>query len=167
MLICHLNIFFDEISVWSFAHFLIGLFVFLLLSFKSSLYRLDTSLLSHICFAKLFFLSVAYLFILLTIYFMCVCAKSLQSCLTLGNHMDHSPPGSCVHGILQARIWVAISSSRGSSWPMHFLHLLHLQVGSLPLAPLGKHSIFHRAVLNFNETELVKFFFHASCIWYI
>ena len=32
--------------------------------------------------------------------------------------MDCSPPGSSVHGIFQARIleWVAISSSRGSSW---------------------------------------------------
>ena len=33
--------------------------------------------------------------------------------------MDRSPPGSCVHGIPQARIleWVAMLSSRGSSWP--------------------------------------------------
>ena len=33
--------------------------------------------------------------------------------------MDYSPPGSSVHGILQARIleWVAIPFSRGSSWP--------------------------------------------------
>ena len=44
-------------------------------------------------------------------------AQSLQSCLTLGDPMDHSPPGSSVRGILQARIleWVARSSSRGSS----------------------------------------------------
>ena len=34
--------------------------------------------------------------------------------------MDCSPPGSSAHGILQARIleWVAISSSRRSSWPI-------------------------------------------------
>ena len=40
-----------------------------------------------------------------------------QSCLTLCNPMDCSPPGSFVHGILQARIpeRVAIPSSRGSS----------------------------------------------------
>ena len=40
-----------------------------------------------------------------------------QSCLTLRNPMDSSPPGSSVHGILQARIleWVAFSFSRGSS----------------------------------------------------
>ena len=46
-------------------------------------------------------------------------AKSLQSWLTLCNPMDCSPPGSSVHGILQARIleWVAIPSFRGSSCP--------------------------------------------------
>ena len=40
-------------------------------------------------------------------------AKSLQSCLTLCNPVDGSPPGSPVPGILQARIleWVAISFS--------------------------------------------------------
>ena len=39
-----------------------------------------------------------------------------QSCLTLCDPMDCSPPGSSVHGILQARIleWIAISSSRES-----------------------------------------------------
>ena len=42
-----------------------------------------------------------------------------QSCLTLCDPMDCSPPGSSVHGISQARIleWVAISFSRGSSRP--------------------------------------------------
>ena len=44
-------------------------------------------------------------------------AKLLQSCPTLCDPMDRSPPGSSVHRISQARIleWVAISSSRGSS----------------------------------------------------
>jgi len=38
-------------------------------------------------------------------------AKSLQSCLTLCDPIDGSPPGSLAHGILQARTleWVAIS----------------------------------------------------------
>ena len=47
------------------------------------------------------------------------CAMSFQSCPTLCDPMDYSPPVSCVHGILQARIlqWVALPSSRGSSWP--------------------------------------------------
>ena len=49
----------------------------------------------------------------------CMCAKSLQSCLTLCSPMDCSLPGSSVQGILQARIleWVAMPSSRGSSRP--------------------------------------------------
>jgi len=42
-----------------------------------------------------------------------------QSCPTLCDPMNCSPPGSSVYGILQARIleWVAISFSRGSSRP--------------------------------------------------
>ena len=49
---------------------------------------------------------------------MCVCAKSLQSCLTR-NPVDRSLPGSSVHGILQVRIleWVVMPPSRGSSQP--------------------------------------------------
>ena len=44
----------------------------------------------------------------------CMCAKSLQPCLTLCNPIDGSPLGSSVHGILWARIleWVAVFSSR-------------------------------------------------------
>ena len=40
-------------------------------------------------------------------------AKSLQSCLTLCDPIDGSPPGTAVPGILQARTleWVAISFS--------------------------------------------------------
>ena len=47
--------------------------------------------------------------------FLCVCA---QSCPTLCDPMDCSPPGSSVHGVPQARRleWVTIFSSRGSSW---------------------------------------------------
>ena len=42
-----------------------------------------------------------------------------QLCPTLCDPVGCSPPESTVHGILQARIleWVAISFSRGSSWP--------------------------------------------------
>ena len=42
-----------------------------------------------------------------------------QLCPTLCDPMDCSLPGSSLHGIFQARVveWVAISFSRGSSWP--------------------------------------------------
>ena len=49
-----------------------------------------------------------------------VCVLVTQSCPTLCNPKNCSPPGSSVHGILQARMleWVAIPFSRGSSRPM-------------------------------------------------
>ena len=48
-----------------------------------------------------------------------VAAKSLQSCPTLHNPMDCSPPGSSVHGIFQARVleWGAIAFSRAPLGP--------------------------------------------------
>ena len=52
-----------------------------------------------------------------------------QSCMTLCDPVDCSPPGFSVHGILQARVleWVAIASSKGSSQPRGLnLHLLCL-----------------------------------------
>ena len=66
-----------------------------------------------------------------------------QSCLTLCNPMDCSPPGSSIHGIFQAGIleWVTISYSRGifliqGSNPS-LLHLVCRQMNSLPLNQLG------------------------------
>ena len=49
----------------------------------------------------------------------CVHVKLIQSCLTHCDPMDCNPPGSTVHRILQTRLleWVAMPSSRGSSWP--------------------------------------------------
>ena len=45
-------------------------------------------------------------------------AKSLQSCLTLCDPIDGSPPGSTIPGILQVRTleWVAISFSNAWKW---------------------------------------------------
>ena len=62
-----------------------------------------------------------------------------QLCPTLCDHMDCSPPGSSVHGILQARIleWVAISFSRESSQPRIEPWSSALQVDSLPLSHQG------------------------------
>ena len=74
----------------------------------------------------------------------CVCAKSLQSYLTLCDPVGYSSPCSSVHTFLQARIleWAAVPSSRGSSWPKDGTHVswcpLHWHAGSLPLAPPGK-----------------------------
>ena len=52
-------------------------------------------------------------------FLMYVRALVAQSCPTLRPHEVYSPPGSSVHGILQARMpeWVAIPLSKGSSQP--------------------------------------------------
>ena len=67
-----------------------------------------------------------------------VVAQSIQSCPALCDPMDCSPPGSSVHGILQARVlkWGALLSSRGLNPSL--LCLLHWQAGSLTLVPSGK-----------------------------
>ena len=59
----------------------------------------------------------------------------LQSCPTLCHPVDYNPPGSSVHGVLQARIleWVVMPSSRGSSRPRgqsHMSCLRHWQMVS-------------------------------------
>ena len=63
-----------------------------------------------------------------------------QSCPSLCDPLDYSPPVSSVHGIFQARIleWVAFSFSRGSFPTQGFNPgLLHWQEDSLPLCYLG------------------------------
>ena len=54
--------------------------------------------------------------------------KALQSCPSLCDPIDHSPPGSSVHGILQSRILecVGILFSRGSSWPRDWTHISYV-----------------------------------------
>ena len=51
-----------------------------------------------------------------------------QSCLTLCDPMDCRLPGSSVHGIFQAIVleWIAISFSRGSSWPRDGTWVSHI-----------------------------------------
>ena len=52
----------------------------------------------------------------------------VQLCPILYNPMDCSPPGSSIHGILQARIlkWVAMLSSKGSSQPWDRTQVSHI-----------------------------------------
>ena len=61
-------------------------------------------------------------------------AKSLQSCLTLCDPLDSSPPGSAFPGILQARTleWVAISFSNAWKWKVKVKSLSHVQFFATP-----------------------------------
>ena len=61
-------------------------------------------------------------------------AKSLQSCPTLCDSTDGSPPGSPVPGILQARAleWVAISFSNAWKWKVRVKSLSHVRPAATP-----------------------------------
>ena len=61
-------------------------------------------------------------------------AKSLQSCLTLCDPIDGSPPGFPVPGILQARTleWVAISFSNAWKWKVKGKSLSHVRLFTTP-----------------------------------
>ena len=102
-------------------------------------------------------------------------------CETLWDPMDHSSPGSSVHGILQAGIleWMAIPSFRESSPPGDQIHIsYHSCIGSrvfLLLAPPGKphmkvtdwqiliKSLFMSLVVNsaFGICVLLRLSFHS------
>ena len=66
--------------------------------------------------------------------FVCCAAKSLQSCPTLCDPIDRSPPGSPVPGILQARTleWVAISFSNTWKWKVKGKSLSSVQLLATP-----------------------------------
>ena len=95
----------------------------------------------HICFV---FLSAA--------------AKSLQSCLTLCDPIDGSPPGSPVPGILQARTlkWVAITFSNAWKWKVKVKLLSPVRPSATPwdcsLPGSSIHRIFQARVLEWGAT---------------
>ena len=61
-------------------------------------------------------------------------AKSLQSCLTLCDPIDCSPPGSLVPGILQGKTleWVAVSFSKAWKWKVKVKSLSHVRPSATP-----------------------------------
>ena len=79
-----------------------------------------------------------------------------QSRLTLCDPVDCSPPGSPVHGILQARMleWVALFQGIFLTWGWnpHHRHLLHYRQIFYPLSHLGSPCLIY-------SKWLVKFLF--------
>ena len=71
---------------------------------------------------------------LLEMYIAYAAAKSLQSCPTLCDPIDGSPPGSPIPGILQARTleWVAISFSNAWKWKVKVKSLSHVRLPATP-----------------------------------
>ena len=94
----------------------------------------------------------------------CVCVRSIiQSCLTLCDPVDCSPPGSPVLWIFHVRILEWIASSSPGDLPSlgieeHLLQLLHWQVDSLPLHHLGSpiyhfESVSHSVMSDFMQSH--------------
>ena len=84
-----------------------------------------------------------------------------QSCLTLCNPINYSPPGSTVHGIFQARILQGIFPTQRSNPPLS--HLLHWQADfftidtiweALPLNLAGEKSTTISCYKNLNTLKL-------------
>ena len=86
------------------------------------------------------------------------CCLVTKSCLTLCDPMDCSSPGFSVHGICQTRIleWVALPSSRGSSWPRDRTHIFCV----------GRQILYHWATSEawtwYYSFNLYLVFFHPS-----
>ena len=115
--------------------------VYLRLSGNCALFTLSSifsPLLSHRCPAALG--SGGFPHLLLPPLFICyaaaaaAAAKSLQSCPTLCDPRDGSPPGSPVSGILQARTleWVAISFSNAWKWKVKVKSLSRVRLLATP-----------------------------------
>ena len=93
-------------------------------------------------------------------------AKSLQSCLTLCDPIDGSPPGSTIPGILQARTleWVAISFSNAWKWKVKVKLLSRVGLFATPwsLPGFSVHGIFQARVLEWVATAFSHTYFVRS-----
>ena len=97
----------------------------------------------------------------------CLVAKSYP---TLCTPMDCSPPGSTVHGILQARLpeWVVISSSRASSQPRDQTHIFCIGrwILFLPLSNLEAPLyivLVPNDLCSFTTTHGILWHYHRIC----
>ena len=101
-----------------------------------------------------------------------------QSCPTLCDPMDYSPPGSSIRVIFHARIleWVAISFSRGSSPPRDRTQVscvscigrrvpYHCATWEAPLSPLAsdRRELVRLKIFTFSPIQL--WLCHGSLLW--
>ena len=79
-------------------------------------------------------------------------ANSLQSCPTLCDPMDGSPPGSPVPGILQARTleWVAISFSNAWKWKVKVKLLSRVRPSAIPWTAAFYCTLYNKVVKRVN-----------------
>ena len=95
-----------------------------------------------------------------------------QSCPILCDLMDCSLPGSSVSGIFQARVleWVAISFSRGTSWPRDWTQASHIVGRHFTTEPPGKSPVTLRPTkctswsLSWSESWATCNYLFATCL---
>ena len=100
------------------------------------IYWLDSRALYYLYKSPPIFLcfSLYHYFLVYFVAFAAAAAESLQSCPTLCDPIDSSPPGSPIPGILQARTleWVAISFSNAWKWKVKVKSLSHVWLCATP-----------------------------------
>ena len=102
------------------------------------------------------------------IFIQCSSDSVSHSVMPVFDPMNESPPGSSVHGILQARIleWVAALFSRRSSQRRDRTQCPALQVDSLPSKPPGKPNLFNEHGTNLSLIKhpayINKVFLHTG-----
>ena len=79
-----------------------------------------------------------------------MCAKSLQSCLTLCDPIDCSPPGSSVHGILQARMGVGCHALLQCMAMCTYRFIFKIDLREFPGSPVVQIPQFHCRGPRFN-----------------
>ena len=92
-------------------------------------------------------------------------AKSLQSCLTLCNPRDGSPPGSAIPGILQARTleWVAISFPNAWKWKVKVKSLSRVQLSVSSIHGIFQARVLEWGAIAFSLGRLKKCHFCLMC----
>ena len=90
-----------------------------------------------------------------------MCAKSLQSCLTLCDPIECSPPGSSVHGFSRQEYWRGLPCPPPGNLPspginLHLLTFPALQTDSLPLVPPEKLRVFLGQIQRVRWTSPLK-----------
>ena len=116
-----------------------------------------------------------FFFFFFGISFVAAPTKSLQSCPTLCDPVDGSPPGSPIPGILQARTleWAAVSCSNACKWKVKVKSLSHVQLFATPWtaayqAPLSmrfsKQEYWSGVPLPSPSFVAEEFQIHISCI---
>ena len=105
----------------------------------------------------LFIILLHRVFSIVIVIWSAAAAVSLQSCSTLCDPIDGSPPGSPIPGILQARTleWVAISFSNAWKWKVKVKSLSCVRLLVTPSTaayPSSDHGIFQAGVLEWGAT---------------